>query len=279
MPQELIDSVIDELRNDVDSLRACSLVSKQWTHPSRKYLFATVHLPTCLLRRWLERISTNPALLNPHCHVRSLSVQPTAASAPFCIPEAFVDHLSSFTQLSKLIIASSLWGEWTDAFSDTALVAKYFGGLGRSLRMLELTRVYLNVVTLRALLDVLPRLEQMLVFSPIMVSEEAKSIEAFPHLREPRSVAETGEVAPRKNLAARWVDSVKLLFPPWELVSGLANLPLHCRDLVLVEDPADGGEMFNLLLGSTGPTLESLAIRNAIDSGDRTFSHRVRLRS
>lgn len=264
LPQELIDTIIDELKNDAASLHACSLVSKPWVHRSRKHLFESVHLPTCLLRKWLERIPAGPVSpLGPHHHVRSLSLQPTAASSPFCIPESFVDHLSSFTQISNLVITSSVWGEWTDAFSDSFLVANYFGGFGQALRSLELTRVYLDMAALKALLDVFVRLERLLIFSPIMM-------EAFPYLRDGKGVveAETSSVgASPKSPRVRLLDVITLLFPPTELVVGLANLPLRCRELVLTEDCDYSGHMFNLLLDSIGPTLESLAIQATLDRG------------
>ena len=272
LPQELIDSVIDELRHDVGSLRACSLVSKPWVYRSRRYLFATVHLPTCLLRKWLERVPVHPnsTPLGPHCHVRSLSLQPgTITSAPFCIPETFVDHLSSFTQVSTLAIGSSLRKEWTDPFSDSALVAKYFGGLGQSLRKLELTRVYLNMAVLKALLAVSPRLEQILIFSPMMVNEEV-----FPHLRERRNGQGPSDVVRRvpcenNKLSTRQVNNLTLLFPPRELVVGLTvSLPLRCRELVFAEDAGRSGDKLDLLLNSTGPTLESLVLRNTFDKGE-----------
>lgn len=273
LPQELVDTVIDEFRNDVASLRACSLVSKPWVYRSRKHLFATVHLPTCLLRRWLERVPATPASpLDVHHSIRSLFLQPASPSAAFCIPETFADHLSSFTQLSGLAFASSLREEWTDAFSDSALVAKYFGSLGRSLRKLELTRVHLDMVALQALLDVFPRLEQILIFSPIMTNEESKSVEAFPHLQERQNITEaegpSNAVVPRKNITIRWVDSVSLFFPPRELVTGLANSPLRCRELVLADDSDYSEDTLNLLVDSTGPTLESLVIRNTFGQGN-----------
>jgi hypothetical protein len=276
LPQELIDSIIDELRNDICSLRTCSLVSKPWVYRSRKYLFATVRLPTCLLRKWLECIPADPTTpLGPHYHARSLSIEPATASAAFCIPKTFVDHLSSFTQVSKLAIASSRWEEWTDAFSDSGLVAKYFGGFGRSVRKLELTRVYLNMVALEALLDVFPRLEQILIFWPMMVNEEAKCGEVFPRLRERRNVAEDEDLESNLSVvpsykkvssARRWVNSVTLFFPPRELVLGLVSFPLRCRELVLTDSEYDG-DTLNLMLDSTGPTLESLSIRNSFDEG------------
>ena len=277
LPQELIDSVIDELKHDVGSLRACSLVSKPWVYRSRRYLFATVHLPTCLLRKWLERVPADPSIntppLDPHHHVRSLSLQPATTSAPFCIPETFVDHLSSFTQVSTLAIGSSLRKEWTDPFSDSALVAKYFGGLGQSLRKLELTRVHLNMAVLKALLDVFPLLEQILIFSPMMVDEEAKSVEAFPpYLRERRNGQGPSDVVrrvPCEKVSTRRVNNLTLLFPPGELVMGLiVSLPLRCQELVFAEDAGRSGDKLDLLLSSIGPTLESLVLRNTFDKGE-----------
>lgn len=275
LPQELIDSVVDELKHDVGSLRACSLVSKPWVYRSRRYLFATVHLPTCLLRKWLERVPADPNTrtpLDPHCHVRSLSLQPATTSAPFCIPETFVDHLSSFTQVSTLAIGSSLRKEWTDPFSDSALVAKYFGSLGQSLRKLELTRIHLNMPVLEALLDAFPRLEQILIFSPMMVNEEVKSVEALLHLRERRNNQGPSDVVRRrlcKKVSTRQVNNLTLLFPPRELVVGLiVSLPLRCQELVFAEDAGRSGDKLDLLLSSTGPTLESLVLRNTFDKGE-----------
>ena len=38
LPQELVDTIIDELKNNGASLRVCSLISKLWVYRSRKYL-------------------------------------------------------------------------------------------------------------------------------------------------------------------------------------------------------------------------------------------------
>ena len=270
LPQELVDTVIDELKNDIGSLRACSLISKPWVYRSRKYLFATVNLPTFLLRRWQDTIPTNPVELpDPHYHVQSLSLYPSTGSAAFCIPETFVNHLSSFTQVSRLTITNSLWEEWTNAFSDRALVSRYFGGFGRTLRRLELTRVYLNMAVLEGLLDIFPWLEEILIFSPMMVSEGPKSVEASPpsreHLGIPKAEESSNVVDPGKQAPSRWIDSITLLFPPKYLIVGLTNLPLRCRELVLAED---FHHMLNLLLDSTGHTLESLAIRSSFVRGN-----------
>ena len=279
LPQELVDNIIDELKDDVASLRACSLVSKPWVYRSRKYLFETVRLPRCLLLKWLARIPASPVPpLGPHHHVRSLTLQPIKVPAVFCIQETLVDHLSSFTQLSNLDITGSHWAGWVDAFSDSVLVAKCFGGFGQTLRKLELTRVYLNLGALKALLDVFPHLEQLLIFSPMMVGEGANSVGALPHLRKHQDVAEaesSNMMAPRELTPVRFIDAITLLFPPTTLVLGVTGWPLHCRELVLMVDSDYGGDASKLLLDSTGPTLESLVIRNTIDTGNCFFPCRV----
>ena len=66
----------------------------------------------------------------------------------------------------------------------------------------------MNMVVLEALLGIFPRLE-ILVFSPVMAGEGVKSLEAFPHLQEHRSVLDLEEssdvVAPCKREPMRWV--------------------------------------------------------------------------
>ena len=131
-------------------------------------------------------------------------------------------------------------------------------------------RVHLNVAVLEALLDVFPWLEEILIFSPMMVDEGAKSLDPFPHLQEHRYIPEIDEssnaVDPGKD--ARWVNSVTLLFPPQDLIVGLADrLPLCCRELGLAEDSDYGVGTLNLLLDSAGPTLESLDIRGSSSRG------------
>ncbi|KIY65807.1 hypothetical protein CYLTODRAFT_455957 [Cylindrobasidium torrendii FP15055 ss-10] len=44
LPQELIDTIVSELRCDEYALRAASTVSKRWTHPSQRILFARISL-------------------------------------------------------------------------------------------------------------------------------------------------------------------------------------------------------------------------------------------
>ncbi|KAK0190864.1 hypothetical protein F5146DRAFT_572838 [Armillaria mellea] len=44
IPQELVNTVFDELRGDIATLSACSLVCRPWTNPSQALIFSCIHL-------------------------------------------------------------------------------------------------------------------------------------------------------------------------------------------------------------------------------------------
>ncbi|KAI0074712.1 hypothetical protein K474DRAFT_1566573, partial [Panus rudis PR-1116 ss-1] len=45
IPPEIVDTIIDHLYDDRDSLRACSLVCKTWLDPARHHLFEALQVP------------------------------------------------------------------------------------------------------------------------------------------------------------------------------------------------------------------------------------------
>lgn len=44
IPQELVNAVLEELRGDILTLCACSLVCRPWTNPSQALIFAPIYL-------------------------------------------------------------------------------------------------------------------------------------------------------------------------------------------------------------------------------------------
>jgi len=61
-PQEVLDAFIDELANDIASLKACSLVSRRWFWRSRKHLFKRVRFSSMRGSKSLRNWS---AVMNP----------------------------------------------------------------------------------------------------------------------------------------------------------------------------------------------------------------------
>ncbi|KAJ7468078.1 hypothetical protein FB451DRAFT_1258011 [Mycena latifolia] len=44
LPQELLDTIVDELSNDIPALEACSLAARAFSRSTRIYIFSTIHL-------------------------------------------------------------------------------------------------------------------------------------------------------------------------------------------------------------------------------------------
>lgn len=61
LPQETCDNIIDHLQDDVDALRACSLVCRRWAYSAAHHLFAYLHWPLCLYSRYSGRVRNGQA--------------------------------------------------------------------------------------------------------------------------------------------------------------------------------------------------------------------------
>ena len=76
IPQELVDEILNYLslgdKQDQQSLRNCSLVSKSWINSSRRRIFESVVIGGANRRLWLDKIS--PSNIDLLWHVRSLSL-------------------------------------------------------------------------------------------------------------------------------------------------------------------------------------------------------------
>ena len=73
LPAELLDDIVDNLHDSRDTLKNCCLVSKLWTHRTRKHLFAVVKLRTAKdLQAW-KNLFPDPSI-SPARYTKSLSV-------------------------------------------------------------------------------------------------------------------------------------------------------------------------------------------------------------
>ncbi len=108
--QELIDAVINHVKNDMTTLQSCRLVSKDFqkqTHCVETYLVKkTVFLD--LYRCWTNRkpLRYKPALLGLAVHVHNLIInkEPTASPNGFTVEDIF-----RFENLKTLRIVSAFW--------------------------------------------------------------------------------------------------------------------------------------------------------------------------
>ena len=95
LPREILDYIIDLLRNERETLKRCCLVSKPWVPRTRKHLFAYIQFRSSSdLESWK---TTFPDVANsPACHARELLV-----NCPW-----------------RVVAADAEDGGWIRAFSD-----------------------------------------------------------------------------------------------------------------------------------------------------------------
>jgi hypothetical protein len=96
----MIEAILDHLQDGNESLKACSLVCKDWTHPARRLLFSrwTIDLPHNAGAGidWLPRISTVLPFLRHLCISSSGDPPDWDANLPFLIGENHVHSLHLF---------------------------------------------------------------------------------------------------------------------------------------------------------------------------------------
>ena len=101
-PPELIDAVIDQLRGDTNSLRACALASSSWLSTSRYHLFDDVSFEDeASVLRWTQIFCTPSDVPS---YVENLRI--SCVSLLDDIPNVALD-LSTFTRLKGLFIGGS----------------------------------------------------------------------------------------------------------------------------------------------------------------------------
>ena len=97
IPQEILDLIIDHLRDEPTTLKRCSIVSKAWIPRVQKHLFATVKFQALYspVSRW-RVIFPDPAN-SPARHTRALFI-----GDPQCLTVADVDTLLTFCDILHL---------------------------------------------------------------------------------------------------------------------------------------------------------------------------------
>jgi hypothetical protein len=82
LPPEILDFIVDHLRDEPTTLKACCVVSKSWIHRTRKHLFASVEFraPKSHIELW-KKTFPDPSNSPAH-HTRSLSIRGIPRPSP-----------------------------------------------------------------------------------------------------------------------------------------------------------------------------------------------------
>ena len=153
IPQEILDLIIDNLCDEPTTLKTCCVVSKAWTHRTRKYLFVNVkfHPLGHRVSQWRE---TFPDPTNsPAHHTRALSI-----CHPQLIATADMDTLLAFCGVVRLDVDTDLW-------FDHMVSLIPLRGLSPVLRSLHLTFTSLSDSEIFNLVCSFPLLEDLVLVS------------------------------------------------------------------------------------------------------------------
>ena len=153
LPQELIDHIIDHV-DDRDSLKACSLVRRQWSARSQKHLFVKIDFTSADLQRWCACIRPGPS--GPSSLVENLVLSGWSASPdPSTLPNV-IFHLQSFSALRALMI----W-KWRMTADQVSSMLHSYGPSLKNVTRLTLWEIVVHPATLAMYVSHFPRLDDL----------------------------------------------------------------------------------------------------------------------
>jgi len=104
LPPEMLDHIVDQMRNDPTSLKTCCLVSKSWIQRTQKHLFAhtSFHASCPSVESW-KNAFPDPTDSPAH-HTRKLSIR-----YPHLITASDVNTILTFCNVECLDVITSGW--------------------------------------------------------------------------------------------------------------------------------------------------------------------------
>jgi len=242
-PQELFDKLIDFA--EVDSCRHpallnFSLVSKAWSHRSRKRIFSSVNFTSRAdFQLWCK--NTTPGPDGPSSLVQVLVFTQLGRDI-WIHPRILLEgeqHLMSFTNLRGWVA----FGLHTPCFKDRASLSRCFHVIGHGLHFVRLHRVKGTPQTLTSLIQQFPTIQTL-------------AIEYY---------TEAGEISleePIDETIGQFQGTLRLLsieFDGLAAINSIARLPLKYNEVTLMS-PLHFVESYNRLFLACAPTLKRLRI-------------------
>lgn len=102
-PPEILDYMVDLLRDDPNALEGCCLVSKSWIHRARKHLFARIRFSTGEKVQLWEKMFPDPSS-SPAYHTHTLSI--VCSSEIAATGRGAGEWIKAFSRVVNLCVAS-----------------------------------------------------------------------------------------------------------------------------------------------------------------------------
>lgn len=162
VPQELVDKFIDELKEDEESLLACSLISRCWVGRSRHHLFQRIVFTTAeVFAKYCDLFPTGHSVQS---YIRGVAVIQWNRQ-PWVNKQALhcgLEHLKTFRSLESLILAGITNGSTQNGNAIEAL-ADGFGEVAPSIKTVKLVHWKVSPTALIEFICRFPSLDNLVV--------------------------------------------------------------------------------------------------------------------
>jgi hypothetical protein len=162
VPQELVDKFIDELKDDDQSLRVCSLISSRWVDRSRHHLFQKVVFMTA--QQFARYCNLFPTDHRVQSYIRGVALVQRRRE-PWVTKQVLhhgLEHLNVFRALESLILDGITNGSMQSCSAIEAL-ANDFETAAPSVKSLKLVHWRVSPIPLVEFICRFPSLDNLIV--------------------------------------------------------------------------------------------------------------------
>jgi hypothetical protein len=155
LPPELINQILDHLSDDLEFLKAVSLVSKAWANWCQAQLFKSIHLRPHTAEGWFKNVSHE--VDGPASHTRALTLEESRRDRwinPKC---SYFPNLASFSNVRSLSFRH--WD--ATRFNNAASLEPHFGHFGKSVRAVSLRFCKFDPAGFFDFLSLLPNVDDL----------------------------------------------------------------------------------------------------------------------
>jgi len=159
IPHDIINEILDHLAKDSDlqTHRACSLISRSWVQPCQRHLFHTVRFTPASSRRWLRIFPVREE--SPAHYVRDIRLEIGQNAR---IPERFFECIPWFTDVDKMMLSG--YGASLPRYGGSApLPGPSFWKLPTSVTSLTISTAVVTLVQVRDIMAQLPNLNNLVL--------------------------------------------------------------------------------------------------------------------
>jgi len=162
IPHDIINEILDHLasHSDLQTLRACALVSRSLVQPCQRHIFHTVRFTPASSRRWLRIFPVREE--SPAHYVKGIRLE---IGQNFRIPKRFFKCIPWFTNVDRMVLSGH--GAVPPRYGgSSSLPGPSLWKLPRSVTSLTISTAVVTLVQVRDIMAQLPNLNNLVLSGP-----------------------------------------------------------------------------------------------------------------